>query len=132
MGAFDVVEIMRSFLLCYVAALFSPVAIVSGFQMPAIISGGALRPAHGTSLQAMSNHDAATMSRRCVLLKAPEVAVGVTAGAIMTSAPRPALATSTDAAKEQWKQSVKVIDGMLSDWSSLKGGDAIRVAPFNR
>ena len=127
MGAFDVVEIMRSFLLCYVAALLSPVAIVSGFQMPAIISGGALRPAHGTSLQAMSTHDAATMSRRFVLLKAPEVAVGVTAGAIMTSVPRPALAISTDAAKEQWTQSVKVIDSMLSDWSSLKGGDAIRV-----
>ena len=45
----------------------------------------------------------------------------------MTSVPRPALAISTDAAKDQWKQSVKVIDTMLSDWSSLKGGDAIRV-----
>ena len=126
MGAFDVVEIMRSFLLCYVAALLSPVAIVSGFQMPAIISGGALRPTH-TSLQAMSTHDAATMSRRFVLLKAPLVAAGVAAGAIITSVPRPALAISTDAAKEQWKQSVTVIDAMLSDWSSLKGGDAIRV-----
>ena len=123
---FNVVEIMRSFLLCYLAAVLSPVTVVSGFQMPAIISGGALRPTH-TSLQAMSNHDAATMSRRFVLLKAPEVAVGVTAGAIMTSVPRPALAISTDAAKDQWKQSVKVIDTMLSDWSSLKGGDAIRV-----
>ena len=121
---------MRSFLLCYLAALLSPVAVVSGFQMPAI-SGGALRPAHalrqGTSLQAMSAHDAATMSRRFVLLKAPRVAARVAAGAIMTSVPKPALAMSTDAAKEQWKQSVKVIDAMLSDWPSLKGGDAIRV-----
>ena len=116
---------MRSFLLCYVAALLSPVAVVSGFQMPAIISGGALRPTH-TSLQAMSTHDAATMSRRFVLLKAPLVAAGVTAGA-MICVPRPALAISTEAAKEQWKESVKVIDAMLSDWSSLKGGDAIRV-----
>ncbi len=128
--AFDIVEIMRSFLLCYLAALLSLVAVVSGFQMPAIISVGSLRPAHmrrGTSLQAMSTHDDVTMSRRFVLLKAPLVAVGVTAGAIMASVPRSALAISTDAAKEQWKQSVKVIDAMLSDWSSLKGGDAIRV-----
>ena len=71
------------------------------------------------------------VSRRFMLSRASATSiatVGICAGAL-ASAPKPALAISADAAKDQWKKSVAVIDAMLSDWSSLekKGGDAIRV-----
>mmetsp|Transcript_22776 Transcript_22776/g.65664 ORF Transcript_22776/g.65664 Transcript_22776/m.65664 type:complete len:221 (-) Transcript_22776:223-885(-) len=130
----------HSLLLWYLVALLLPAAIVSGWQITGAGRGGGAAHAcrQGTSLLQASKLDAAaaaptaqlsTVSRRFVLLKAPLVAVGVTAGA-MTSVPRPALAISADAAKEQWKQSVGVIDAMMSDWSSMekKGGDSIRVA----
>lgn len=64
------------------------------------------------------------VSRRFTLLNAPIVAA---IPASLVSLPKSAYAMTADAAKEQWKQSVGVIDAMLSDWSSLKSGDAVRV-----
>ena len=82
------------------------------------------------SSQSPEGHHASALSRRSLLFQAPVTltGAGICAGAL-ASTPKPAFAMSADAAKDQWKKSVGVIDAMLSDWSSLekKGGDAIRV-----
>jgi hypothetical protein len=137
---------MYSLLLFYMTALSAPVA-VSGWQvhvargvlstmrlqaslrpeMPALGDAapelGCQQQSHIVSSSA-AVHVSPAVSRRVVLFRVPALTAG-----LLASAPRQALATSTDAAKDQWKQSVRVIDAMLSDWSSLatKGGDAIRV-----
>lgn len=130
--------------LIYLAMLLLMPVAVSGWQ-PRVVAIGARRSHTGThacrhqgtvsrsrlqaSLQSPEGHHAPDVSRRFVLSQtSATVAAGICAGAL-ASAPKPALAISADAAKDQWKKSVAVIDAMLSDWSSLekKGGDAIRV-----
>mmetsp|Transcript_10936 Transcript_10936/g.16116 ORF Transcript_10936/g.16116 Transcript_10936/m.16116 type:complete len:202 (-) Transcript_10936:80-685(-) len=61
-------------------------------------------------------------SRRAFLRQIP-AATAVTA--FISSSP--AQAITTDAAKDQLKQSVVVIEKMLNNWESFKSGDAIRV-----
>lgn len=115
--------------------LLTPVA-VSGWHMETI-AGVTTRRSHAhahayrhqgtvrSRLQASSQSTeghAPVVSRRFII-------VGIVAGIKAGAVPKPALAISTDAAKDQWKKSVAVIDAMLSDWPILekKGGDAIRV-----
>lgn len=66
--------------------------------------------------------NAANISRRSFLVQTP-----VTGTAIISvlATPLPALAISSEAAKDQWTKSVTVIDRLLQNWPS--GGDAIRV-----
>lgn len=119
----------------YLTMLLTPVA-VSGWHMETI-AGVTTRRSHAhahayrhqgtvrSRLQASSQSTeghAPVVSRRFII-------VGIVAGIKAGAVPKPALAISTDAAKDQWKKSVAVIDAMLSDWPILekKGGDAIRV-----
>lgn len=60
------------------------------------------------------------LSRRSILIRASVFLTLVT--------PFAAPAITTDAAKTQWKESLKTIDNLLENWSTVaKGGDAIRV-----
>ena len=138
---------MNNVHLIYLAMLLLMPVAVSGWQQPRVVAfGHGARRSHThacrhqgivsrsrleASSQSLEGHHVPAVSRRSMLSRASAASiatVGICAGAL-ASAPKPALAISADAAKEQWKKSVAVIDAMLSDWSSLekKGGDAIRV-----
>lgn len=61
--------------------------------------------------------------RRTFLVQAPCAAIA--AAAVFT--PLSAVAISTESARDQWKQSTITIDKLLDGWSTVGGGDGIRV-----
>lgn len=60
--------------------------------------------------------------RRAFLVQAPCAAI---AAALFT--PLSAVAISTESAQDQWKRSTITIDNLLDGWSTVGGGDNIRV-----